>query len=233
MNILLTEDSLNNKEFRHFESSLSPNKNNFIHRLDSYKKNFKNELKFNINPLSKSLNGNLSKERQLIKDNFISIKQKINQIKDSVVNDKRFSTNRNLFNIEKRSLLEELMIAKNTKLITNINNINTKVVSNRKEMDVINEEVELKNKYYKLNDNADNALEEKLINLKNKLKIKNSINDQLNTMINMSKTDNFEKLLNKSISKDKKLTKTLNSIKKVRKYSSNDPMNNIESKYIM
>ena len=235
-NILLTEEeSSKTKDFLHFNSR-SPYKNAFIihqsNDIDTYNKN---KREFKLNPMSNSLDGNLNKERQMIKDNFISIKEKINLIKDSVVNDRRLNSNRICLNIEKRYLMEEMTGIQKMKPNQDTHNkTNSNIASKQKKMEVITEDVELKNKYFKLNDPSDLALEEKLVNLKNKLKLKNKAYDTLtlsNTISTTGKNETFEKLMNKSKSKDKKFYKILDSMKKIRKYSSNDSINKFKTKF--
>jgi len=231
LEILLTEglSISKKKDFRIFES-LSPKKNNFIYNnkiISEYnsdnKNNKRNELISKVNnPLNDSEENKLNKQRQLIKDNFISIKEKIQLIKESVINEKKPILNH--VNMEKKNLMEDFMVHQmdNTIIDYKFKN-NSRIIGKSKilDLDIINEDQEIR----KINDgNEEIGLQERLNYLKDKIKNKNSIYEKFaenkSSKIN---NDNIEKGKS-SFPKENRFNNIIDAMKKIRNVSALDSM---------
>jgi hypothetical protein len=231
LEILLTEglSISKKKDFRIFES-LSPKKNNFIFNnkfISEYNSDNKcykrKELISKVNnPLNDSDDNKLNKQRQLIKDNFISIKEKIQFIKESVINEKKPILNH--VNIEKKNLIEDFMVHQKDSIISDYKSKNnSRIIGKSKilDLDIIKEDQEIR----KTNDeNEDIGLEERLNYLKDKIMNKNSKFEKFtqykNSKIN---NDNIEKIKS-SFPKENRFNNIIDAMKKIRNVSSLDSM---------
>lgn len=228
LEILLTEglSISKNKDFRIFES-LSPKKNNFIYNnkfISDYNSDTKNNKKKEPitkinNPLCDSEEIKLNKQRQQIRENFISIKEKIQLIKDSVINEMK--PNVNHVNIEKKNLLDNIVVGPQKDKITTRENKtknNSKLIAKSKllEMDKIKEELEMKKSNHK---QKEIELEEKLYNLKNKIKNKNSLYEKF---AEFNSYKNRDENIEKTKSKENKFNSIIDAMKKVRNVSTLD-----------
>ncbi len=164
----------------------------------------------------------LNKQRQLIKDNLLSLKEKIQLIKESVINEKKPILNH--VNMEKKNLMEDFMVHQidNTIIDYKFKN-NSRMIGKSKilDLDIINEDQEIR----KINDgNEEIGLQERLNYLKDKIKNKNSIYEKFaenkSSKIN---NDNIEKGKS-SFPKENRFNNIIDAMKKIRNVSALDSM---------
>lgn len=231
INSLLTDYSGATSTLKHetriFES-LSPKQKDQDNPPDFIKLQ-SNKVKYDKqkNGMLNYIDGHILSEKKIIKDNFKSIKDKINKIRQSVINNEKEESINREKNFERKFMIDSIVTPTNRTRETISKPKFAKIVGKNRQsgMGTIQEDAELiDNPHHQFRDVPN--FEEKLFGLKKKLKLSNNlITDNLSMSINSGINRRLENSFQNTNLKEKKVSSILETINKVRAPSSLDTSN--------